>query len=251
MRFPFNPRILPRLSLWLGGVGLALRIWLFATGVDEKGLLETAHPANALTFILAAVCLLFVAASVQPLNAAAKYAKLFPASPKRALGALLGGVGFLYAGIFMHRPWRDALPVVLLILGLLAAAALAGTAYCRLKGLRPNFLLPCIITLYMLLHTVSLCRSWGSVPQVQQYFFPLMANVFLLLTCYQHSLLSLQQGSRRQFVFYSQAGLFFCLLSATEHTVFYLCISGWLALDICSLRLPRIGKFLPKERNQS
>lgn len=244
MRFPFNPRILPRLSLLFGGVGLALRIWLFATGVDEKGLLETGHLANILTFILTAVCLLFLATSVQPLNVVTKYAKLFPASPRGALGAILGGVGFLYGAIFMHLPWNNALPVILLFLGLLAAAAQAGTAFCRYKGLRPNFLLPCIITLYMMLHTVNLCRSWGSVPQVQQYFFPLMANVFLLLTCYQHSLLNLQKGSRRQFLFYSQSALFFCLMSSTEATVFYLCMAGWLALDICSLKLPRRGKFL-------
>lgn len=248
MRFPFNPKILPRLSLCLGIAGLALRIWLFATGVDAKDLLETGHPANPLSFILTAVFLLLLALAVQPLDTVNKYARLFPASPRRALGAGLGGVGILYAAIFVHRPF-DGFAVLLLILGLLAAAALAGTALCRLKGLRTNFLLTCFVTLYMLLHTVALCRSWGRVSQIERYFFPLLASVFLLLTCYQHSLLSLQQGSRRQFVFYSQAALFFCLLSATEHAVFYLCAAGWLALDLCSLRLRPKGRFL-KGRNE-
>jgi len=247
MGFPFNPRILPRFSLLLGAVGLALRIWLMHAGVNEKGLLDTGHIANILVFILTGVFLLLLGAACQPLTAADKYAKLFPASPRRALGAILGGLGILYGGIFMHLPMNNILSFVLLLLALLAVAAMAGTALCRLHGKRPNFLLPTAVTLYMMLHTVDACRAWNSVSQMEKYFFPLMACVFLLLTCYQHSLLNLQRGSRRQFVFYSQAALFFCLLSATSHTVFYLCIAGWLALDLCSLKLPKIGKFLPKE----
>lgn len=249
MGFPFNPRVLPWLSLLLGSLGLALRIWLLAVGVDENGLLDTGHPANILAFILTAVFLLLLATSSQPLTAADKYAKLFPASPRRALGAILGAVGMLYGGIFMHWPLNNVLSLVLLLLGLLAAAAFAGTALCRIHGKRPNFLLPTAITLYMMLHTVDACRGWNSISQVEEYFFPLMSCVFLLLTCYQHSLLNLQRGSRRQFVFYSQAALFFCLLSATADTVFYLCMAGWLALDICSLKLPQIGKFLKENKS--
>lgn len=248
MRFPFNPRVLPRLSLLTGCIGLALRIWLLNTGIDEKGLLNTVHPANILVFVLTAIFLLLLAAAAQPLTAMDKYAKLFPASPRRALGALLGGIGILYGGIFMHLPLRGLLSVILLLLALLAAVAMVGTAFCRLKGLRPNFLLPTAITLYMMLHTVSECRNWNALSQVEEYFFPLMSCVFLLLTCYQNSLLNLQRGSRRQFVFFSQAALFFCLLSATSHTVFYLCIAAWLALDLCSLRIPLAGKFLKENR---
>lgn len=247
MRFPFNPRVLPRLSLLMGCLGLALQIWLQNAGIDEKGLLNTGHPANILVFVLTAVFLLLLAAAAQPLTAADKYAKLFPASPRRALGAIFGGIGMLYGGIFMHLPLTDILSIILLLLGILAAAAMTGTAFCRLKGLRPNFLLPTAITLYMMLHTVAECRNWNALSQVEEYFFPLMSCVFLLLTCYQASLLNLQRGSRRQYVFYSQAALFFCLLSATSHTVFYLCMAGWLALDLCSLRTPRIGKFLKED----
>ena len=81
MRFPFNPRVLPWLSLLLGGLGLILRIWLLATGVDEKGLLDAGHIANILAFVLTAVFLLLLTTSSQPLTAADKYGKLFPASP--------------------------------------------------------------------------------------------------------------------------------------------------------------------------
>lgn len=249
MRFPFNPRLLPRLSLLLGGFGLALRIWLLASGVDNKGLISTGHIANILSFVLTAVFLLLLGAAIQPLTAADKYAKLFPASPRRALGVVLGGVGILYSGIFMQLPLNNVLSVILLLLALVAAAAMAGIALCRIRGLRPNFLLSSAITVFMMLHTIAACQDWNSLSQIEKYFFPLMACVFLLLTCYQHSLLNLQRGSRRQYVFYSQAALFFCLLSATSHTVFYLCMAGWLALDICSLKLPRVGKFL-KENNQ-
>lgn len=248
MRFPFNPKIFPRLSLWLGIAGFSLRVWLFSTGVDHKGLLATGHPANGLTFILSGVFLLLLALGAQTLHPVTKYGHLFPASPRRALGDVLGVVGILYAAIFMHRPF-DLLAVIILLLGLLAAAALVGTALCRTKGLRPNFLQTCAITAFMLLHTVALCRQWGTVSQVERYFFPLLASVFLLLTCYQHSLLSLQQGSRRQYVFYNQAALFFCMLSATEHMVFYLCIAGWMTLDRCSFRTRPRGRFL-KGRNE-
>lgn len=247
MRFPFNAKILPWLSLGFGIVGLALRIWLLVSGVDQMGLLETWHPANILVLIFTVIFLALLATSVQPLTTMDKYGKLFPASPRRALGVALGGIGICYS-LFMHGPVRGFLSVLLLLLGLLAVAAQAGVVLCRLKGMRPNFLLPAAITTYMILHTVELCRSWNSVPQVQSFFFPLMTCVFLLMTCYQHSLLNLQRGSRRQYVFYSQAAVFFCLLSATGHTFFYLCMAGWLALDMCSLKVPRIGKFLKENR---
>ena len=56
-RFP----IYPRLPLGAGFLGLLLRIWLFATGLDEKNLLSVTHPAHILILVLtvAVVVLLF------------------------------------------------------------------------------------------------------------------------------------------------------------------------------------------------
>ena len=52
-----KPSYLPVVTLSAGCLGLALRIWLFLGGTDEKGLLLSSHPANALIFILTALFL--------------------------------------------------------------------------------------------------------------------------------------------------------------------------------------------------
>lgn len=248
MKNLLKPHILPLFTLGAGGLGLALRVWLLSTGVDEKGLLLTGHPASALSFILAALVLAIVALAVRSLRPIAQYSQLFPASGINAAGCAVGAATLLYTAFNETIAGQGPLRIILLILSLAAAVALALTGVYRRKGKRPHFLLATVVTVYLMLHTVLQCRTWGTEPQLQRFFFPLMASVFLLLTGYQHTVLNICPGSRRWFVFYNQAALFFCCLSAnTENKLFYLGMAVWMTSDMCSLqqtteKLPPVGE---------
>ena len=63
MKNPFRFSILPYFTMGAGGLGLALRVWLFSA-TDEKSLLPAGHPADAALYILTALVLgiLFLAA---------------------------------------------------------------------------------------------------------------------------------------------------------------------------------------------
>ena len=54
MKHPFRSHILPFFTVGAGGLGFALRLWLYA-GIDEKGLLPVGHPADYLLFLLSAL----------------------------------------------------------------------------------------------------------------------------------------------------------------------------------------------------
>ena len=56
MKHPFRCQILPYFTMGAGGIGLALRLWLFSA-VDEKGLLPAKHPAGSALFLLSALVL--------------------------------------------------------------------------------------------------------------------------------------------------------------------------------------------------
>lgn len=239
MKFPLKPQILPLFTLGAGGIGLCLHIWLFTTGMDEKGLLISSHPAATLLFVLSALVLAVLFLTLRTLQPMSKYASLFPPSARNAVGCALGAGALLYTSIAEILSGTDIFAHLLLPLGIATAAVLVYTAFCRYKGFCPQFYLSCIPTVYMMLRLIAACRTWGSKPQMLQFFFPLMAYVFLLLTCYQHNALILRAGRRMQFLFCSQSALFFCCLSFnTEASIFFLGMAAWMATDLCALHQP-------------
>ena len=234
----FKPVWLPLFTLIAGLAGLGLRLWLFLGGIDEKGLLAENHPAGILALILTALFLVVLALWVRPLTPVDKYQKLFPARPLAGIGCAAAAVGILYVDIRDLITRQDTITVITLIVGVVAAAALVLLGICRWKGKRPSFWLRAVVTVYFMLHLVSQYRLWSAESQLQVYFFPLMASVFLMLTAYHGAVLDSEKNSSRRFyVFTSQAALFFCFLSLQGTSwPFYLTMGLWLACDLCSLK---------------
>ena len=56
MKHPFRSHILPLFTMGAGGLGFALRLWLFSA-TDEKGLLPAGHWADAALYLLTALVL--------------------------------------------------------------------------------------------------------------------------------------------------------------------------------------------------
>ena len=124
MKNPFQPKQIPALALSTGILGFGLRSWLFASGVDEKGLLLSHHPANALIFILMAATLLALFLCLQPLKGAPSYRQLFQRSIPATVGCIAAAAGILLTDLYELTLQFDSITILSCILGVLAAGSL-------------------------------------------------------------------------------------------------------------------------------
>ena len=231
-----KPSILPVFTLCAGILGLALRVWLFFTGIDEKDLLVTSHPANALTFILTALVLAALFVCIRPLDAVDRYQQLFPGTVFPAIGCIAAAVGIVWVNFRDLRLRTDSITIISLVLGVLAVISLLVLAYCRFKRIRPAPYFHMLVTVYLMFHLISQYRLWSAEPQLQVYFFPLLASVFLMLTGYHSAVLDARKSGRRWYVFCNQGALFCCCLSLWgDSWLFYLTMGLWMLTSLCSL----------------
>lgn len=237
MKNPFQPRRIPLIALTGGAVGFVLRLWLFTTGIDDRGLLRAEHPANALLFILSALVLAAVVLCLRSLTGIPPYKQLFAPSLPAAAGCFVAAVGILAVDIYELTRHTDNVAIVSCVLGVLAAVSLVLIGFCRLRGAHPNLLLHGCVTVYLMIHLVSQYRIWSSEPQLQEYVFQLLASVFLMLGAYYHTTLDARSGSRRWFVFFNFGALFFCCAAIwSADWLFYLTMAVWTATAKCSLK---------------
>lgn len=229
MKHPFRSRILPLFTMGAGGLGLALRLWLYA-GIDEKGLLPAGHMADYSLFLLSALTIgvLFLATR-----------ELTPRRINKKYLRLSGTVAYALAGICLILTAILKLSGSMVRLAWLAvAAALVGglilllMAVMRFFRKRPPYWASAIITAVLMLNTVAQCQVWGSEPQLQEYFFPLLASIFLILSAYEKTKFTAKRGDARTLAFFSQCALFFCCVSLnTAHWLLYFGMMLWAAVQ--------------------
>jgi hypothetical protein len=231
----FQPKHLPLGVLCAGVLGALLRIWLYASGTDEKGLLIPSHPGNILIWVLTATVIVLVMIACQPLKEANKFRFNFPASVTSAVGCSAAAVG-IFVDALGHFG-GDTLQTTAGILGFLSTAALLFIGFCRLKGRYPSVLFNGLISLYLMLTLVGLYRTWSASPQLQDYVFPLLACVFVMLGCYHDAAFAAHAGSRRRHTFCHMLAVFFCLVSLprNENQLFYLSLAAWMLTGHCNL----------------
>ncbi len=232
----FNMNILPYATLLAGLVGLLLRTWLFSAGTDEEGLLILNHPADPLIYILTALTLAGLLLCC--LNIHQRVPRNMPASGISVLGHMAAALGTLATAIlefFQHDSG-----IISFTAGLLAAFSLFFIALKQLHRDRRVMVEMLLVNLYLMVHLVCQYRSWSAEPQLQNYMFPLLGSVFLMLSCYHRTALEIQGGQIRWFVFFNQAALFFCLLSLnTPLWAFYGAMGLWTVADLFTLRQVR------------
>ncbi len=233
MKLSLKPKYIPVLALGGGLLGAGLRLWLFATGLDAQGLLRTGHPADVLVFVLTAVVLAGIYLCLPHADGAQPYEQQFPVSLPAAIGCWIAALGILITDFRELTALQDTTTVISFILGLAAVTALAMLGLCRLWGVRPSVLLHGCVTLYLMIHLVSLYRVWSAETQLQSYGFQLLASVFLMLSCYHRTTLDDGSGSRRWLLFFHYGALFFCCLATVGGSwLFYLTMALWTGLSI-------------------
>lgn len=233
MKKTFQPGLFSWFTIFTGAVGFSLRCWLFSA-VEPNGLLPKNHLAGILSFLLLALTLFVCAMGVKKAVPSDDFAHLFPGSRFAATGTVLGAIGMGCSAFTLRT--TGFLVFLVPMFGMLVAAALFAAATCRLRCVRPHGLLHGTVTVFLIVRTIACCRSWGAEPQLQLYFFEMLASLFLLIACYHRTELDLGMGDYRRYAFFSQAALFCCCLCIPGNGgLFYLSAGLWMVTDYCML----------------
>jgi len=234
-----RPSILPYFTLIAGAIGFVLRTIYLKTQMDPGGLLTANHPLSILTYILTAATLAALVVCVLPLKVLPRrYRRPFRKTTRAAFGCMFAGIGILLTGLQQILRQQNPLNIIVMVMAFVAAVCFGFLAYARQKGTRPHYLVHAGIIVYLMLNLVCQYRVWSPVPQLDLYFFPLMASVCLMFTAYQALCLDIRKEDRRSYAFFSQAALFFCCLSLLDtQWFFYLGMGIYCATNLCSLRV--------------
>lgn len=234
-----RPSILPYFTLIAGAVGLVLRAIYLKTQMGLDSLLTANHPLSILTYILTAVTLAVVAVCVLPLKILPRrYRRPFRKTMRASFGCMFAGVGILISRMLLIMQEQSPFNAIMIIMAFVAAACFGFLAYARQKGIRPHYLVHAGIIVYLMLNLVFQYRLWSPQPQLDLYFFPLMASVCLMFAAYQALCLDIRKEDRRGYAFFNQAALFFCCLSLVDSQwIFYLGMGIYCATNLCSLRV--------------
>ena len=245
-----NLHPLPWLTVICGGLLALCRHWLQSAGIDENGLYATRHIADTLSYLLLALGMLTIWLFVRNLQGDGQTKDLFPASSLGALGCVAGAIG-IFLSVIVEKPAQpDAVWFLHLLTGCFAAVALLFAAHIRLKGRSAHYFLHSAVTVFFLIRLVFCYRTWSSEPQIQVYFFPLLASVFLLVWVYQRTCLDAGFGSRKYYAFFHHGVLLLCLAGAIGNNgLSYLCMAIWAATNLCRLsqETPVVHMVLPKD----
>ena len=223
MKNPFRFSILPFFTMGAGGIGLCLRLWLFSA-IDEKGLLPASHPAELLLYILTAVVLGAVFLASRETTPSP-----FPRGFRQIaeiVGNLVCCICLLVYGLTENGVLLSMIFCVVGSILMLLAALFA------FKKKALPYGLAAALTVVLMVITVTRCRAWGAIPQLQYYFFPLLASIFLILSAYYRTVLAAKLGKRKHLAFFSQGALFFCCLSLNSDPFFSLGMGCWAATQL-------------------
>jgi hypothetical protein len=230
MQSPFRSHILPRFPIFAGLLGLILRVWLFAS-VDEKGLLPAGHFADRALFVLSAVVIVVVFLSTRTLLP--RRLHRFAIRNTNVSTYIAGGLGFILNAVFILVKSSVRLVLVATTASLLGGIIMLVIAYRFKANKRISYLLLAAVTVVLMLDTIAQCQVWGALPQFQEYFFPLMASVFLVLSTHQRTLFSARRPNPKLLAFFSQTAVFFCIVSLnSSHWILYLGMLFWAAAQI-------------------
>lgn len=249
MKNNLKPYLLPLIAIASGGVGALLRVWLYATGLDQDNLLLSSHPAGYLVLLLSVAVLAALFLLTLRWDGQGKYADHFPPSIIGAVGTFLAAASLLVAAMIDLIQKANTLAILSGIFGTAAAAALVFTGYCRLRGHRPSFIFHILVCLYFLLRLIVQYQSWSSDPQLHDYCFQLLATILLMLFSYHRSALDLKITSRRRLVLLGLWGTYFCCLSVVQSEApwLYIGMGIWMITNLGALQLPQPEPDLEQE----
>ena len=223
MKHPFRFFTLPYFTLGAGAIGLCLRLWLFSA-IDEKGLLPASHPADTLLYILTALVFAVLLLVCRGINAPPFHRGFRRVA--ETVGNLIGCICLLLYGFSGNGILLSTIACTVGSILLMLSAFFAWQ-----KKVLPYWQ-SAILTAVLMVITITRCRAWGAIPQLQFYFFPLLSCIFLILTAYHRTTLAARHGRRKHLAFFSQGALFLCCLSLNSDPVLCFGMGCWAAVQL-------------------
>lgn len=246
MKNLFKPVSLPKITVALGVIGLALRRMLYTFGPDSKNLLPALHPLEVLLMLFTAAVLAYIVITVWKLDGSNRYVDNFGPSFPAAVGHVLAAAGILLTVLLNEPMMFGILGKLWKVLGFLSAPCLIAAGYARLRGKRPFFLLHMVACLFLVFHILNQYQTWSGNPQLQDYVFDLFGAMTLMFFTFYHASFDVGSGRRRMHLFMGLTALYLCIvnLSMTEHLFLYAGGIAWTFTDLCTL----MPKPEPKEK---
>ena len=218
-------------------MGALLSFFANKVAADERGLVPAGHPTFILICILTAAVIGLLVYFLRNVKGELSYKKTFPVDIPSLAGYLGGMVGAVSVSVSVLTAAATPLAYVAGVCGFLAALCFGLVGYFRYKRLRPHYLFHAVITIHMLFLLIFQYQSWNTQPQLQLYFSPMMASLFLMLTFYQRTAFDANIGKRVDYAFFNLGAVFFCCLAAVSADwLFYLGMGLWCITNRCSLK---------------
>lgn len=230
----------PYLILGCGGVGAALRYWMYMSAVDEKGLLRSGNLQLILLLILTAAVAVLTWVTVRKMDGSNRFTANFPPSMLGGATSMLAALGTLTTLPVDRIGTLGRLEMSWLVIGLLSIPGMAVAGLFRAQGKRPPFYCHGIACVFFGLHLANQYRLWSGNPEIMDYCFQLFASVGLMVAAYHHTAFDVGLGRRQLQLATNLLTAFCCFVcvSDLEMGLFYLSWGLWCLANLCALVPP-------------
>ena len=216
MNYTVKPTAVKIFTLAAALLGYLLRFMLYATAIDQKGLIIRGHWA---TWSLVSLTMMFFAGLLimaQNPKKEPDYRDCFAPSLWRGCGSILAAVAIIghsiRDGIFAY----GNVDKVAGILGIAAGIGLIIAGICHFRGTKPNFLCHAAVSVYFALRLVDLYRGWSSDPQLMDYVFYLGAFICLMLCGYFLAHFCVDTRHHRSIWFAAMSAVYLCAVAIPQ-----------------------------------
>ena len=213
------------LTAGAGLLGLLLRVLLYRTGFDGKGILSASNPLHLICLGLTAAMAVYLFFRVRRTAGSAENHTL------RLPAGVLAGVLLLLYGIGQLTALSGPLTALRCALALAGALAMVLSVCIRVRSGTMHMVCHGLICVFFALDMLCRYRGWSGNPQLPDYCFHVLAGVCLSLCSYHRLALDTGLGKHRSHSFACLMALYLCLLclAGPESREFYLGGALWAA----------------------
>lgn len=230
----YSNRISLIATLVPGFCALGLQLW-FLTSLDEKGLLPMRHPGKILLFLLTGLFFLFAFFYSKKSGNSSCYQDFYQKSLVCAVETVLSGLGLIVYSLTSQLIHNGPFGILAAVLGVASGLCMLMMFPVRLKGKAPSYYYLALITIYTLLHTIVCSRIWNAGAQIEQYLFPLLASVFLMLSSFHQAALSQHMNNGRGLLRTSMCAMYCCMVAVTgQESLFFASMGLYTAMNLFS-----------------
>lgn len=230
-----NAKKLPLAVLLLSILGFALRMGLYAYGVDEKGLIVKNHSMELALTAVTVLTAALIALAVRKLEGSEAYGDNFHASFPGALGHILAAAGVALTVLLNEAPMVGTVGQLWRMLGLVSVPMLVWAGFSRTQGKRPFVLTHVVPCVFFAFHLVCHYQVWCSDPQLQNYGAAFLGTIALMLMSYHLAAFDAGCGHRRMLLALGLLAMYLCIVTMASTTYLYLYLGGavWAGTGLC------------------